>query len=293
MVTVRIVPLLVMLTDRCSSSSKPPKSFCWWTSSQVAGIESESAVLASRSKSRGQKNQRLATHTKRKRTGADSQPPSTGHAIHDSRAGARGYAVLAVRSRLDRVTLRDHDAAMRVLGATLLLILASMVVTAWRPEAASACSGRNLDLRDAIGLSHGPIYAGRITRAESAATFWVDVTIDIDLVVRGPAATRVRRAQAGDVCDGILAGEWGYMVRDVRDPEYPESKHNDLFFHVSPSYGRNVLRAAGLPDTSTASGVPNENVPSVPWGWLALSSGIGFVVAYRGLRRDRREGSIR
>src|SRR5688500_14376282 len=61
--------------------------------------------------------------------------------------------------RLDRLKLRDHDAAMRVVGATLLLILAATVLTAWRPEAASACSGRNLDLRDAIGLSDGPIYA--------------------------------------------------------------------------------------------------------------------------------------
>ena len=184
------------------------------------------------------------------------------------------------------------DPSMRVLGATLLFILAGTVVTAWRPEAASACTGRVLDFRDAIRLSDGPIYAGRITRAESAATFWVDVTIDIDLVVRGPAATRVRRAQAGQVCDGILAGQWGYMVRDVRDPDYPESKHDDLFFRVSPSYGRSVLRAAGLPDTSTASGVPNEGVSSLPSTWLALGAGIAFVVAYLRLRRDRREDSF-
>jgi len=180
---------------------------------------------------------------------------------------------------------------MRVVCATFLLIMAGTVVTASRPEAASACVGRVLDFRDAIGLSDGPIYAGRITRAETAATFWMDVTIDIDLVVRGPAATRVRRAQAGSVCDGIRAGEWGYMVRGVRDPGYPESKHFDLFFRVGPSYARNALRAAGLPDTSTAPGFESGIVPNLPWVWLALSSCIGFVVAYRGLGRHRRENS--
>lgn len=119
---------------------------------------------------------------------------------------------------------------MRVVGVALLLIVTGLAATAWRPEVASACTGRTLDFEDAIGMSNGAIYAGRIKRAEPAAVFWVDLTIDIDLVSRGPAVTQVRRAQAGHVCDGIRVGQYGYMVRGVHDPEYPGADLDDLFF---------------------------------------------------------------
>jgi hypothetical protein len=177
---------------------------------------------------------------------------------------------------------------MRVVGLALLLVVVGLAVAAWRPEAASACTGRTLDFEDALRASNGAIYAGRITRAEAAATFWVDLTIDIDHIVRGPAATRVRRAQAGYVCDGIQVGQYGYIVRGVRDPQFPGTGSEDVFIRISRSAARAALIAVGLPDTSTLPVDVAPTAPAVPWAWLAFWSAVAFLLASRDLRRHRR-----
>jgi hypothetical protein len=187
---------------------------------------------------------------------------------------------------------RAHDAAVRVAGVALILVIVGLGAAAWRPAAVSACVGVTLDFEDALRLSDGAIYAGRITRAETAATFWIDLTIDIDRVVRGPAATRVSRAQAGDVCDGIQVGQYGYIVRGVLDPEYGPDKH-DVFFRINRSDARAALIAAGLPDTSTTSEGKSPSAPATPWTWLALWLATTFVLASRGVHRHRRSDRVR
>lgn len=179
---------------------------------------------------------------------------------------------------------------MRVIGVALALVVACLAASAARPEATSACMGRILEFKDAIGMSDGAIYAGRITRADYA-TFTIDVTIDVEHVVRGPGAARVRRAQAGDVCDGIQVGEWGYMVRGVNDPQYG-SETDDLFFRVGRFAARNALIAAGMPETSTVSAAAIEASPNPPWSWLAFWSVAAFVLALRSLRGRRCEDPI-
>ena len=201
--------------------------------------------------------------------------PTTGLAPRISHAFRRGFTVTNVPPNI-RV--------MRAIAAALLLVVAGMTAGASRPEVVSACVGRYLDFEDAIGMSDGAIYAGRITRAEIADTFWFDVTIDIDFVVRGQASTRVRRAQAGHVCDGIQVGQHGYMVLGVRDANFPGSDPEDLFFRVSRSRARAALIAAGLPDTSTSSDAETRPPPSLPWTWLAFWSATAML-AFRGLRR--------
>ena len=185
---------------------------------------------------------------------------------------------------------------MRVVGGAVLLLVVGLAAAAWRPEAASACTGRTLDFKDAIGLSNGAIYAGRIKRAGRAATFWTDLSIDIDLVVRGPAATRLRRAQAGYVCDAILVGQYGYIVRGVRDPQYSGAGLSDLFFRVSGSLTRSdaraALAAAGLPDTSTLPEPQTQPPPAVPWAWLAFWATTASVLASRRLRGRRRRNPV-
>ena len=184
---------------------------------------------------------------------------------------------------------RTHDAAVRVVGVALLLVTVGLGSAALRPAAVNACVGVALDFEDALGMTNGAIYAGRITRAEPAATFWVDLTIDIDRVVRGPVATRVPRAQAGHVCDGIQVGQHGYIVRGILDPDYGPDRH-DMFFRVSPSEAQTALIAAGLPDTSTPSGGKTTTAPTTPWTWLALWLTATCVLASSGvhLRRGMR-----
>lgn len=177
---------------------------------------------------------------------------------------------------------------MRVIVAVLALLTVGLGVSISHPEAAHACSGRRLDLKDALRMSHGAVYAGRIERAEPRPGSFrgYDITIDVEIVVRGPAAPRLRRADAGAVCDPIMAGTWGYIVRDVRDPEYP-GVIDDLFFRVSRYYGRNAVRAVGLPDTAATPATRDDSLAVVPLGWLAVSSAVGFAVAYRRVRRPR------
>ena len=186
---------------------------------------------------------------------------------------------------------------MRVVGGAVLLLVVGLAAAAWRPEAASACTGRTLDFKDAISLSNGAIYAGRIRRAERAATFWTDLSIDIDLVVRGPAATRLRRAQAGYVCDAILVGQYGYIVRGVRDPQYSGAGLSDLFFRVGGSLtrsdARGALAAAGLPDTSTLPDPTTQAPPAMPWAWLAFWSATAFALWSHRLRRHGHQGPAR
>ena len=179
---------------------------------------------------------------------------------------------------------------MRAISVAVLLVAGGLAAAAWRPDAASACTGRTLDFADAIRMSHGAIYAGQITRAHDAASFWIDLTIDIDLVVRGPAATRVRRAQAANVCDGIQVGQYGYIVRGVRDPQYPGNE--DVFVRISGSDARAALLAAGLPDTSTLPDAATPTAPAVPWAWPVLWLAAAFVLASRDLRRRRRVGPL-
>lgn len=172
----------------------------------------------------------------------------------------------------------------------MVLLIVSLGLGALRPAAVSACSGVTLDFKDALPLSDGSIYSGRITRADIADTFWIDLTIDIDRVVRGPADQRVPRAQAGHACDGIQIGQYGYIVRDVLNPEHgPEAQ--DLFFLVSQSDARAALLAAGLPDTSTAPEGATRSAPALPWTWLALWLAATLALASRSLRRKRRDNN--
>ena len=181
---------------------------------------------------------------------------------------------------------------MRAIVVAILLVLVGVAAGTVRPEAVSACIGRILAFEDAIHLSDDAIYGGRITRAEISGTFFYDVTMDIDLVVRGPVTPRLRRVQAGDICDGIRVGEWGYIVRDVHDPNWPGSGPDDLFFPIGRYVARNALIAAGLPNTSTLPVDTHEPRSSHPLSLLTIWFVTAFVLALRALAR-RREEAIR
>jgi hypothetical protein len=184
-----------------------------------------------------------------------------------------------------------HDAAVRTVRVVLVLVLVGIGLAAVRPAPVSACVGVNIEFEDALRLSHGAIYAGRITRADDAYSFWIDLSIDIDRVVRGPAAVRVPKAQAGHICDGIQVGQYGYIVRDVINPEDGPGKR-DLFFRVGWYYARAALIAAGLPDTSTAPAASTRTAPEVPWSWLGFWLAATLVLAVGGLRRHRRDDAV-
>jgi hypothetical protein len=178
---------------------------------------------------------------------------------------------------------------VRVISIALVLLVVGFGSAAVRPAAVSACSGVALDLEDALRLSDGAVYAGRISRAEMADTFWVDLTIDIDRVVRGPADSRVRRVQAGHVCDGIQVGQYGYIVRGIENPDYGPGQQ-DMFFRVSRSEARTALLAAGLPDTSTPSPGETPTAHTSLWTWLAVLLAATVVLTFLGLCRHRRDG---
>jgi hypothetical protein len=173
---------------------------------------------------------------------------------------------------------------MRALVASILA-LAALGATASDPKAAHACTGRVLELEDALRMSQGAVYAGHIVRSEPRLGSGYDITIEIDTVVRGPAAPRLRRASTGRACEPIFAGAWGYIVRDVKDPEYPEAV-DDLFFRVNRYVGRNAVRAAGLPDTATGPEAPDAIRTDVPWGWLTVWATV-FALTYRRLGQRR------
>ena len=180
---------------------------------------------------------------------------------------------------------------MRAVGAVLLLVTVALGWGVLTPPGANACTGRLLTFADAVSMSDGPIYAGHITRATKVGVSAVRVTIDVESVVRGPATTTLARVEAGAACDSVLVGQWGYVVRDVRDPEYPEGP-DDLFFHIGAATAREALAAAGLPDTSTEQLI-RAPVPERP-PWLIVvtfTSVFGFLYF---LRRNRRSsGDIR
>jgi hypothetical protein len=174
---------------------------------------------------------------------------------------------------------------MRVLAGVILLMLLAIGVVAGRPQGANGCSGSVLTFEDAIRLSDGAIYAGRVTRAEAAGEAWQDLTIAIDLVVRGPASRDVPRAQAGVACEGISEGEWGYVVRGIHDE--PDPRATNMFFRMSSTAAREALHSAGLPDTSTATRPANG--PRDSWHGallvIAALAGFGLSAGWLGTRR--------
>ena len=176
---------------------------------------------------------------------------------------------------------------MRVLGAAILMALAAVLGAGASPEGANGCSGSVLEFEDAIRLSDGAIYAGRVTGVETAGEAWIDLTIDIDLVVRGPARRHVPRAQAGVACDGIREGEWGYIVRGIHDARDPRA--TNMFFRISPAAARDAIRSAGLPDTSTATPTANEASDTWRGALLAVVAVAGSAVSalWLGSRRRR------
>jgi hypothetical protein len=147
-----------------------------------------------------------------------------------------------------------------------------------------------LSFEDAIRLSDGAIYAGRVTNAQTVDLFWIDLTIDIEVVVRGPAARQVPRAQAGAACDGIREGEWGYVVRGIHDSQDPRA--SNLFYRISRSAARSVLDAAGLPDTSTSTVGANER-GAWPWPLVAIIAVVAFAFSTRWSWGTRRRGRTR
>lgn len=166
---------------------------------------------------------------------------------------------------------------MRTFVAVFLLVLVAAGGIAARPDIATGCSGSVLEFEDAIRLSDGAIYAGRITGAEMAGEAWIDLTIEIDLVVRGPASRHVPRAQAGVACEGISTGEWGYIVRGIHDAR--DARATNMFFRISPATARDALNSAGLPDTSTATPAGNERSDIWLGALLAIVAVAGFAVS--------------
>ena len=167
-------------------------------------------------------------------------------------------------------------------AGVLLLALLS------RPEGAAACEGESISFEDAIRKSDGAIYAGRVTSADYRFGSY-DISVDVQAVVRGLAAERIRRAYPGSYCDGIAAGQWGYVVRKVPDLYDPTRRH-DLFFRIGKYYGRSALASAGLPDTGIA--LDTERAAAAgPLGWLAVLAGAAsFVIAFRRSRTDSSTG---
>ena len=174
---------------------------------------------------------------------------------------------------------------MRMLGAAFLLTLVAVAGAAARPDVARGCSGSVLLFEDAIRLSDGAIYAGRVTGVKPAGEAWIDLTIDVDLVVRGTASRHVPRAQAGVACDGIVEGQWGYIVRGIHDAR--DARATNMFFRMSSAAARDALHSAGLPDTSTATRAADE--PSDTWRGALLAivavAGFGFSAQWLGYRR--------
>ncbi len=163
---------------------------------------------------------------------------------------------------------------MRVLAAVAVLTLGSVAANLSAPLQVRACTGPSIEFADALRASRGSIYAGRITRVTGSRLGSSKVTIDVDIVVRGPANQTLAEVIAPFVCDPIVEGQWGYMVRDVRDPQYATGSA-DVFFAIGTSVARPALRAAGLPQTATAierrppSG-PNDAF--MPWLVVALTA---------------------
>jgi hypothetical protein len=172
---------------------------------------------------------------------------------------------------------------VRLRAAGLAAVIAIGLAASAPPDAA-ACSGRLMNFAEAIRLSDGAIYSGRIVRVDVVDGFWNALEIEIDHVARGPAAVRVGRVQAGNVCEGIRVGEYGWIVREVDDPF---SATEDMFFGISESAGLGALRGAGLPDTSTAEST--SSAPMNPSAWLWFWAIASFAVACLLRARQRRQ----
>lgn len=176
--------------------------------------------------------------------------------------------------------------AMVRLRAAGLAAAIAIGLAASAPPDAAACSGRLMNFAEAIRRSDGAIYSGRIVGAGVVDGFWNALEIEIDYVARGAAAVRVGRAQAGNVCEGIRVGEYGWIVRGVDDPF---SATEDMFFGISESAGLGALRAAGLPDTSTSD--VSSTAPMDPSAWLSFWAFASLAVAYL-LRASQRRHRI-
>lgn len=156
---------------------------------------------------------------------------------------------------------------MGSLRSAVLLAVVIFSASAWQPAAVSACTGRSVTFEDAARASHGAVYAGQITRADIADQFWISLQIDIDRVLTGPAASRVPRAQAGSVCDRIQVGQYGIVVRGVREPV---SDSPDLFFAMTRPEAQAAFRALTAPNTSTGPPAPAANDTNGGWLWLVV-----------------------
>jgi hypothetical protein len=146
---------------------------------------------------------------------------------------------------------------MRVLATAAVLGLGVVTASLSAPLQARACTGPSIEFADAVRSSQGSIYAGRITDVARARTGYSTVTMTVQIVVRGPARETLSRVLPPFVCDSIDEGQWGYMVRDIRHPDYIDGTA-DVFFGIGNSVARPILRAAGLPDTGTAIEEPSR-----------------------------------
>lgn len=97
-------------------------------------------------------------------------------------------------------------------------------------------------------------------------------------VIRGPATAEIRGLHAGDSCQGIDVGEYGYVVRDVDMPEVAPDPR-DLSVRGGRGYAHGALLAAGLPDTSSAPDVAPKSA-AMPWTWVAMWLGAAFLLAH-------------
>jgi hypothetical protein len=173
---------------------------------------------------------------------------------------------------------------VRSVHIAFLLAAVIVGVGTWQPAVANACSGRHVTLRDAVRASDGAVYAGRITEASPTEIFWVSIRIDIDHVLNGRAASRVERAQAGSVCDGIQVGQYGIVVRGIREPL---SDNPDLFFAMTRSEAEAALRSLAAPDTSTAPEAPGPADTSPAWAWVIGWTALAVAIALRLRLRPR------
>ena len=174
---------------------------------------------------------------------------------------------------------------MRILVSVALLVSLGVMVGASSPPQARACTGPSIEFRDALRFSEGPIYAGRIVHVLRPGAGPAKLTIDVDLVVRAPAARTVTDVIPPFGCDAILKGQWGYIVGDVRDAQYGEGV-STFFFAIDDSVARPALRAVRLPDTGTAIEGPSQARST---GVLALVLAVALTasVAMYGLLRVR------
>ena len=174
---------------------------------------------------------------------------------------------------------------MRVVAAVALLVLIGLAVGASDPPDARACTGRVVGFDEALRMSEGSVYAGRVRQVEPAGIEAVNAVIDVQLVVRGAGSGTIERLASAVSCEPILVGDWGYVVRDVRDPQYPGAP-DDLFFAIGTSIARPILRAAGLPDTSTstATDARPQAAPIDAVALLVAATLTGYAVMDRRLR---------